>query len=193
MFVPDATLSLSDSLILGWYTGNGTDDLIARVVNLIKAVAKQRQVRRIVLFGFSGGGFAALAAARLIPGSTALVFSPQTAIDAYYPSVVADFVESVFPQCATIDGVRIEFEDRVSLLARYRDPQEQTNFLYIQNTGDHHHLRRHYTPFHELTAGRPGAHFRLVHESDSHTVPNRDHVIAALDECAAVATSHVHA
>ncbi|RAX43825.1 hypothetical protein DQ354_18690 [Arthrobacter sp. AQ5-06] len=185
LYLSDPTITLSERLRLGWYVGNATDNLPERYAALIRATAEQCGASRILFFGFSGGGFAALALAGIMPGTTGIAFSPQTSIGGYYQQFADMFAEDVFPECRDYAEVAAKFEDRVSLLARYADPAPGTSFLYVQNTGDTHHMSRHYEPFRSLTEGMEGAHFRLRHDSDGHTVPPKEYLLEVLDECAA--------
>lgn len=183
LFLSDPTITLSERLRLGWYVGTRTDNLIDRYAQLVRSIAVQCGATKVIFFGFSGGGFAALAFAAVMPGSIGLAFSPQTSIGSYYRQFSEMFAEDVFPEAADYSEIAAEQGDRVSLLERYADPHLDATFLYVQNSGDSHHVNKHYEPFHTLTAGRPGAHFRLSHDSDGHTVPSKEALFEALDEC----------
>lgn len=186
LFLADTALQANSDLKLAWYTGNASDDLIARYAALVRSVAVQCGADQIVLLGFSGGGFAALALAPLIAGSVALAFSPQTSIGSYYRVFADAYAEALFPELGSFDAAEAAYGHRLNLLGYYKDPNVNTNFVYVQNSGDAHHVNNHYRPFRELTDGRAGATFVIDHESDSHSVPSRERVGAMLDECMAM-------
>lgn len=186
LFLSDTALQASEDLKLAWYTGNESDDLTARYAALIRSTAVQCGAFNVLLLGFSGGGFAALALAAQLENSVALAFSPQVSIGKYYRVFADQYAGSVFPQYGSFEALEDAHGRRVSLLERYKDPAVTARFLYVQNSGDRHHVENHYKPFHELVDGRPGATFTLTHESESHTVPSRERVGEMLDQCVAM-------
>ncbi|KSU78680.1 hypothetical protein GA0061083_0508 [Pseudarthrobacter enclensis] len=185
LFLADTALQASDDLKLAWYTGNESDDLTSRYAALIRSTAVQCGAFNVLLLGFSGGGFAALALAAQLENSVALAFSPQVSIGKYYQVFADQYVASVFPQYDSFEALVEAHGRRVSVLERYKDPAVTARFVYVQNSGDRHHVENHFKPFHELVHGRPGATFILTHESDSHTVPSRKSVGEMLDQCVA--------
>ncbi|MFK0039346.1 hypothetical protein ACIQTW_05850 [Paenarthrobacter sp. NPDC090517] len=183
LFLSDTPLESHDDLKLAWYTGDSDDNLTERYGALVRSVAVQCGASRIVLLGFSGGGFAALAMAPLIAGSVALAFSPQVSIGRYYGVFAEAYSTALYPEYRSFEGVEAAYPRRVSLTTLYSDPQVSANFVYVQNSGDTHHMQHHFSPFREVTADRPGAHFILDHESDSHSAPSKERVNQMLDEC----------
>ncbi|WP_162150364.1 hypothetical protein [Paenarthrobacter nicotinovorans] len=186
LFLSDTALEFHQDLKLAWYTGDSSDNLTARYGALIRTIAVQCGASRVVLLGFSGGGFAALALAPLIAGSIALAFSPQVSIGKYYGVFADAYATALYPEFQSFDSVEAEFPLRVNLAALYSNPSVSANFVYVQNSGDSHHLKQHFTPFREVTGKRPGAHFILEHESDSHTAPSKELVNKMLDDCLAL-------
>jgi pimeloyl-ACP methyl ester carboxylesterase len=192
LFLADTALQASSDLKLAWYTGSASDDLTARYAALVRSVAVQCGADQIVLLGFSGGGFAALALAPLLAGSVALAFSPQVSIGNYYRVFADAYAEALFPQLGSFDEAEAAYGHRLNLLESYKDPDMNTNFVYVQNSGDAHHVSHHYRPFRELTEDRAGATFVLDHESDTHSVPSKERVGVMLDECLTMFCSAPH-
>lgn len=147
LFVADSTLELSEGMPLGWYIGPAAQDLADEIAAVIEQVAAEGGYRRVVLTGSSGGGFAAMAVSRRIPGSVAVSFSPQTRVGAYVPWVYQSFVKAAFPDHATINEVEAEFPERVNLCRLYAEPEIPNYVRYVQNTNDPSHVDRHYAPF----------------------------------------------
>ncbi|MFI2565648.1 hypothetical protein [Paenarthrobacter sp. NPDC018779] len=183
LFLSDTPLKAHADLKLAWYTGDSSDNLTERYSALVRSVAVQCGASRVVLLGFSGGGFAALAMAPHIAGSIALAFSPQASIGSYYGLFAEAYSTALYPEYGSFDEVEAAFPHRVSLTALYADPEISTNFVYVQNSGDIHHMNHHYSPFREVTGERPGARFIIEHESDSHSAPAKERVNQMLDEC----------
>jgi len=182
LFLCDTGLKAHEDLRISWYTGSSTDDLTVRYATLIAAMAKKIGATKIVLLGFSGGGFAALSLATLLPEAVALAFSPQTSIGRYYPVFSQAYADALFKDCESFGAVEKKYGTRTNLLERYASPETAANFVYVQNTGDAHHMQNHYSPFRELTEGRMGARFITANESSTHSVPSKERVLEILDK-----------
>ncbi len=86
----DPILDLDDAIRIGWHVGQRGVDVHAVAVSVLQHVAEVAASPRIVAWGGSGGGYAAIRIARDITGCVAFVWNPQTSIDAYSaPSVQA--------------------------------------------------------------------------------------------------------
>src|SRR5690625_3266022 len=79
--IGDPSLYLSKDLGLGWYAGNRYQALQDVLTEIICHLIPDCQ--RIVLFGASGGGFAALYYASRLPGALAVPVNPQTNLARY--------------------------------------------------------------------------------------------------------------
>lgn len=104
----------------------------------------------MILFGASGGGFAALQQALDIAGSTVLVSNPQTDIKlfSYYPTYLNlawDQRDKEAP-CGPAE---------TTVLPSYTRTRDLT-IVYCQNRGDLDHYERHYEPFmHAISSDTP--------------------------------------
>ena len=182
LFLCDTGLNSDNDLRISWYTGGSTDDLTARYAKLIEAVAEKVGATKIVLLGFSGGGFAALSLATLLPTGLALAFSPQTSIGKYYPIFSEAYASALFKDCETFAAVEERYGTRTSLIERYASADTAARFVYVQNTGDAHHMQNHYSPFRDLTEGRIGSTFITSNDSSTHSVPSKERVLEILDK-----------
>jgi len=152
MAVADPTLDLDPSLTLGWYLGSRNVDLAPVVGQIVNRFVDQQAISRVVLVGSSGGGFAAMATALYVPGSSAVVMSPQTDIRSYHPSYSRRALTQVFGS----GELRPEDIQRISLAGRYATHDGSPRLRYYINRGDTHHLRDHAEPFWEfLRTQRP--------------------------------------
>src|SRR5699024_7669655 len=104
---------------LGWYIGNHIDNAHSMIEHLINIVANVLEPTRVLLTGSRGGGFAALAISAKIAGSSALVFSPQTAIENYYTGHRRRLISSAFPGLVPNDQTLTQLEDRLDMGALY--------------------------------------------------------------------------
>lgn len=85
LMISDPSLILHSDLNLAWYVGSQHQPLLMdSITRIMKVFAK---TTRLIFFGASGGGYAALSQACRLPGSTAVVSNPQTDIRrfSYYP------------------------------------------------------------------------------------------------------------
>lgn len=86
----DPLLQRDDDVRIGWHVGQLGADAFEVAIAVVRHVAAVSAAPRIVAWGGSGGGYAALRVARDIDDSIAFVWNPQTSIDAYSaPSVQA--------------------------------------------------------------------------------------------------------
>lgn len=179
LFVADSTLSLSEKLTLGWYIGTAQDDLTTKIARLIERVRKLRGIKKIILIGSSGGGYAALALASLLDGACAIAFSPQTNVFDFTPGHTKNLLDYVFPEMSGPEEMMNRWPERFSLIERYKKSARPCSFLYFQNLGDIDHVIKHKKPFAEslgvrLPNGRTfdqAGRFISIHHGSGHVRP----------------------
>ncbi|MDK1329072.1 D-glucuronyl C5-epimerase family protein [Arthrobacter sp. zg-Y1143] len=179
LFVADTTLSLSDKLTLGWYIGTAEDDLTQKIARYIRHVQAVRGIKRTILLGSSGGGYAALALATLLEDSCAVAFSPQTNVFDFTQGHTDNLIKYVFPQYSNADELMKRWPERFSLIERYKVSPSPSRFIYFQNLGDIEHNLKHKRPFAEslgvrLPNGRTfdqAARFVAVNHGAGHVRP----------------------
>lgn len=78
--IADPTLELQNELQLGWLLGHKSSNLVEDLANFVLKFAKKLSIpnHKIVVYGSSAGGFAALALAACIKDSTAVAINAQT-------------------------------------------------------------------------------------------------------------------
>lgn len=149
--VADPTLTLNSSLRLGWYVGNAEEDVSAGLAQVIEHLSSLLGVPldRVVTYGSSGGGFAALqVAARLGRGTTAIAINAQAHVLDYS---VRRSVHGFLAAC--LDGMpgpeaRQVHARRLDVIEAWRQPTARSaRALLVQNVQDTHHLERHFKPF----------------------------------------------
>lgn len=142
--VADPTLDLSGSMRLGWYLGTEHDELTPQIASAIRRTAEALGVRRIVLAGSSGGGFAALQVGALLPEAVVLAMSPQTDLRQYSRRLVQSAVEPALG-VAELTAAPVE-ATRLSVVERYQGLDELPRVELISNPGDKVHVKRHEGP-----------------------------------------------
>lgn len=157
--VDDPTLALNDDLCLAWYAGNeGLPGLTNLIADYLDRFSEKNRCR-LVLFGGSGGGFAAISILEhLDVSATALVWNPQTDISKYRPDFVATYLSSAFPSL-NMSGVESLSPDAAQAVLAQQLTKAGVNFditdwsapgtsrlLYLQNFDDWH-VPAHAAPF----------------------------------------------
>lgn len=205
MYFADPALWLDDRLQLGWYTGWQGADVQSHIAEMITKTASTFNFDKIVLSGSSGGGFAALQIATLIPDSIALAFNPQTSIHGYLIDGKSNahgaertYLEVVHPECI-VDTIwntdfgsdwTLKLSNEVSVLRNYSS-NVPNQVIYCQTPNDWHY-NQHYLPF--LAAAARGNNLGkiTVHEygdRHGHHPPTPDEYARALNLCLSTISS----
>lgn len=159
--ISDPSLALNEELPLAWYAGHSAEkQLPAKIAKILDHIAQQLQLK-LILFGGSGGGFATLMQTTLLSCDyAAVVWNPQTSIEAYVPVFVVQYIKAAFPELACLaDEVlalpKAEQTKRVAQLLdqtgiihslQGRLPPEDRQVIYLQNRHDWH-VGAHAKPF----------------------------------------------
>ena len=156
----DPTLWIDETIQLGWYTGAPGQHVQQDIASIVISVARQFSFNNIICIGASGGGFAALQVAALIPGSISVPINPQTSIPNYF---VDGDRSLIGPQRYWAKKVRAselppnQSEDffkgdwtadmplECSVLRRYESPVDN-KVLFVANVNDFH-FEDHWLPF----------------------------------------------
>jgi hypothetical protein len=148
MIFHDPSLDLNRSMSLSWFLGLADKNLHQVCASYIAEFAKRASIKHIVLTGSSGGGFTALQVASYLPESKALVFNPQTDIRRYFETTAETATSTCFGQSAA--GLEPSLNTRVSVISRYRELSVLPKVMYVQNSGDTHHVENHRDPFESM-------------------------------------------
>lgn len=195
VYFADPLLEVDSKLELAWFEGGQGWAVIENIVQIVRRLSALGSAPAIVHSGSSGGGFAALRAAAMMPGTTALVFNPQTDIGAYlaggssYASQRA-YAAAIWPEVFERVSGRVEeiasFADevspRTSALLDYQRPVA-SRVVYCNNINDFH-FGQHYLPFLASAARGENLSRIEVFEYDGsvgHSPPNPDQFIRGLD------------
>lgn len=147
MFVPsDPTLALDTSMGIAWHFGCEGIPLQAITVSIVKKLQTHLDAPRVVTWGGSGGGFAAIRVARDIPDSIALAWNPQTDIAKYYHGHVDHFRRIAFPAIAAGDCLSSDRGQFPSLCTDEFVNGYQGRIFYLQESTDWH-AKAHLEPF----------------------------------------------
>jgi hypothetical protein len=170
--ISDPTLELNDDMKLGWYLGTDKHDATEELCRLIRRFAKTLGIpeNRIVFWGSSGGGFAALSMASRIEGSTAVAINAQTDAFSYDVSNVLDMVSRLcFSGLPAVDIQKI-FGHRVNMKQAWAE-NSNSRAILLQNKLDVHHYDCHFKPLWYAFGGNPeggwttdGRHYAWIYQ-----------------------------
>lgn len=144
LLVSDPSLKISSRLRLAWYTGSrqlpNFQEELSRVIGHLAGDS------RVVLFGSSGGGFAALEAGSRLPGSRVITANPQTFLPRYHAPAYDRFTEIAWETGPTAPGTPADLPAVQDVTEVYSRPLD-TEVLYLQGSRDRFHRRDHQAPF----------------------------------------------
>lgn len=144
--INDPGMYLSPDIKIAWYAGMEGVDLQAILPRVLDTLIKAADTQKVIFIGGSGGGFASLYYSRLIPGSLAVIWNPQTDILKFKPQHVAKYAYEGFG-LSDIDVAKEslgEYVD-VDLCSLYKEDR-RNHVLYFQNASDWH-TKIHCMPF----------------------------------------------
>ncbi|MBE1515774.1 ACP S-malonyltransferase [Nesterenkonia halotolerans] len=187
LFLSDPTLSVDSKLLLGWYLGWEGMELYPLLGEVITKAAQAAGAEQIVLVGSSGGGFAALQVAPHLPGTLAIAFNAQTALNRYHWKAQANYIRRVRPALEDRGKSRRKWlsalGSRVSAVQTYSGPV-RNRALVVQNVRDEHHYAKHYLPFKDSVQGGPNAQrvrFEEYSAAPFHEPPSRGRFVETID------------
>lgn len=154
LYISDPTISEIPSINLAWYVGTEQHPLREILSEAVQAIAKRLSATEIVLYGHSGGGFAAGAVGHSVPNSISLLLNAQTRIQHYESWAVEAFRTSAFPSTHSIDDLFQEYGTRIDLTHLYATPRaEDHRILAYQTRGDTLHWEKHWLPLAKSLGG----------------------------------------
>src|SRR5690606_36415632 len=108
-YISDPTLKLYEDLGLAWYIGNKEADVQPIIVEIIKVVATKLNIplENVILYGSSGGGFAALKFSSLIPEAIAIAINPQIDITVYKQGMADRFLKRCFDGISRKEAIKL--------------------------------------------------------------------------------------
>jgi acyl carrier protein len=150
--INDPTLRLNPTLRLGWYLGDKDRDGVQGLLRIARNVAARLAIPagRIIFYGSSGGGFAAIAAASRMRDGRAVAINPQLDITLYSATSVVRKAAAVFDKDADPPTLRRRYPLRWSARMAFRAARQVgkgTRLVIVQNEQDTHHYEEHYKPF----------------------------------------------
>lgn len=171
IFITDPSLYLDPDLTLAWFAGNQRQpDLQDVLTQILTALIPKG--RPVVMFGGSGGGFAALHYAARVPDSTAVPVNPQVKIEDFAKPLVNKWLRLAWG-LDTSHAVVADVPSETDAGRAYRDGSP-SRVWYIQNVGDERHMRMHFAPFMNSLPSRHTVIPFLVDAGPGHIRPPKE-------------------
>lgn len=160
--VADPALPLRESVTGAWFI-HPRVDVILLLSKFIRDIAEARDIplERVCLYGSSLGGFGAIAAASLLPGSTAIAEVPQIDVRTWNNTIVPTLEREILD--GSVDEFYQKFPERISLYDRIRSSAHVPAVRLITNERDPQrtHQRAFFEHIRDSDLPRTG-HFELI-------------------------------
>lgn len=196
LFVPsDPLLELDANLTLAWHFGCDGVPLQAMTVCIVQKLQAILRAPRVVAWGGSGGGFAAIRVARDVANSIALPWNAQTNIAKYVKDPVSHYLRTAFPNIAPDGPLPTDGGQFPSLCTEEFRDGYKGRILFLQECTDWH-VRAHLKPFlagfcrkalSDITDSSTFSGFvtdqlylHLDHWGDGHVPPSKDVISTVL-------------
>lgn len=146
LYVSDPALYEHERLGLAWYVGVGSKDplpFIAQTVHELAAYLKIKP-KRTVMYGSSGGGFAALRMQDFLDGVTSVAINPQVTLRKYNKGLVNHYLTL----CHDTQFDRFDFEGNANRFDLLANPKTTKNrLILVQNVLDKGHYENHFSAY----------------------------------------------
>lgn len=165
---------LSDQLTVGWYLGNQYTGPINDVyAPLVQHALDSLNTRRAILFGVSGGGYAAARMGHHFPGCVTLLVNPRLSLLEYSAVPLATYFEQAHDRTITnpLSAEDLQFLEQYGP-GRYRlDPavRLEHDLLIYQNVIDSKFMGTQVLPFLKKVQNEPRLHVRFEADELGHT------------------------
>lgn len=173
--ISDPLSGNEEALPVAWHLGSQRVDSTTIIPAIVRHAITSRSGNRLVFFGSSAGGFAALSYSSRFPGSTAFVLNPR--IDLLSPPLsFGEYAKTAYPG-KPHSLVEKQYDLNMSDVYSKR----QANYVfYLQNRNDPIYFNSHYTQFKDKLNLRNNLLFRLGSWGQGHVVPPRDIIFGTL-------------
>lgn len=150
LYLSDPSLYRHKDLGLAWYVGDASKDAQYGCIKLIEKIRSTLNIEKknVVLYGSSGGGFAALRMQLSEPEYASVIINPQTNLFKFSGKAELEkFRASLFKDTPKED-FESKYEEHFDLI-RHAPRLRSTRISYVQNLADVHHHKHHFLPFAE--------------------------------------------
>ncbi|MGP6175297.1 hypothetical protein [Corynebacterium sp. A21] len=169
--VADPTIALGD-IDLAWFLGNSTTGYLPPIfAELISHALESLQTKLTILFGTSGGGYAAVNFGEYFPDCIVLAAVPRLDLTAKPDAKLSTYL-SVAHKASNIDDLQSVQSDfiRKPLWEKYKQNGLNFDLCLFQNLGDTTFLQYQVIPFIDQLSTDPRLHTRVEWYGRSHII-----------------------
>lgn len=183
--ISDPVLEADPSIELGWYIGSDTVSGAEAIAELIITIASRLNIplNRVITYGSSGGGFAALKITETLKRGVAVAINCQVDALDYREGAVNAMLNVCF-RGASRDDVRSKFNEKISVLEGWRISSENAHAVLVQNKGDNFHYLHHYKKMASILGlsdeggvSKNGRHYSFIYSDQSGHGPEPDDLV----------------
>lgn len=166
--VADPSIGLGD-IDLAWYLGNRSiGELRKHLTPLIRHAVASLGSDRLILFGASGGGYAAANFANDFPGCIALLVNPRLDLGSRPHPDMSTYLTVCHQATSRTPMLRIRRSFVKDKVADKIGPILPFDLLLFQNLGDRLYLEEQANPFINRYQGDTRLHVRMENYADGH-------------------------
>lgn len=181
--VSDPSIALGD-VDLAWYLGNRSlGDLRKHLSPVIRHAVQALGTERLILFGASGGGYAAVNFGNDFPESTVLAINPRLDLSARPHPQMGKYIKACHGASSPTPMLRIRRSFVTEQVAESIGKRLRYNLLLFQNLGDRLYLEDQALPFIDKYKSDPKLFVRFEEYAEGHKpIPRAllDEIMAAL-------------
>ena len=182
--VADPSVGLDPEVPLGWYLGNRAIGHLKPILHPILSEAIDAfHPKRLIFFGSSGGGYAAMNYAADFPNSIALTVNPRLDLSQGQDRDWATYMTKCHGAVGRTPYQRISSEYGVNLADAIPSSAQFYAAMY-HNTGDSEFLEKNHAPFVKSRTGDLYIAERLDFDGNGHVPIPRDKLIETVRELA---------
>ena len=175
--VADPSVSLDQKVSLGWYLGNRAIGHLKPILTPILSEAIQaHRPKRLIFFGNSGGGYAAMNYAAEFPDSIALTVNPRLDLSRRNDQDWATYMAKCHGVVGKTPYQRVSSNFGINLADEISNSAQFHAAMY-HNTGDSDYLEANHKPFVKARSGDLKIAERLDFDGPGHVPIPRDKLI----------------
>ncbi|MBE1424572.1 hypothetical protein H4684_001204 [Desulfomicrobium macestii] len=147
LMVSDPGLYLDRDIRLAWYAGASGMRLQEDMAKVLRHIQDVLSIARMVLYGASGGGFAALYYAPFLRNAIAVPCNPQINLLIYSPGILGRYLRTAYGYKGAPSAFEsADIPDRPTVRIR-PEHVRGSRIVYLQNALDARHFNREFLPF----------------------------------------------
>lgn len=184
-------LAFSDpSLELGaftcaWFLGDRELGKLTKLLRpIIQHVAEATGAEKILFFGGSGGGYAAVNFASAFDGSAAIAMNPRLNFNAGPPSKLRPYLEICHGAHTVTPMRRVKKEFLTLDLAEKFKDKANSDLLILQNANDSRYLNRQTIPFINSLSNYPKGFVQLFDGDSGHAPASKEFLATLISKLA---------